>query len=203
MERLAPVLVAVIAVAAAACGGAHDESTSDAAATDTAFVPSHLSGRYDDGRIRVRYPHWWSECSTERFGAVFSDNSTRHAGFVSVKFLPDVELPPRAEYVSFAADVLRAGGRPIPLYTQAARIGGVRGVEAAFIWPMSGTRGPLMRAFAFDGGGHGVALLVFASGRTDTHAREFAWVKQRIVWMREPRHERLRPSAGGTLAPGY
>jgi hypothetical protein len=205
MERVAAVLAgATIALAVAGCARGQESAPEPAAPPGVStFVPSHLTGRYTDGRILVRYPHWWSESRSDRFGATFSDNSTRHAGLVSVKFLPEAELPPRKEYVGFASELVRPGGRLIPLYMQAARIDGVRGIEAAFIWPISGTRGPLMRALAFDRGQHGVAFLVFASEHPETHARDFAWVKQSIVWMREPRHERLRPSPGGKLAPGY
>jgi hypothetical protein len=206
MRSLATALLATtIGAAAIGCGRGEvgTESEPSEAPTTAEFVPSHLTGRYTDGRILVRFPHWWSESRSERFGVVFGDNSTRHAGFVSVKYLPQAELPARAEYVRFAAELVRPGGRLIPLYTQAARVGGVRGIETAFIWPMSGTRGPLMRAFAFDRGSHGVAFLVFASERPETHARNFAWVRKNIVWMREPRHERLRPTRGGALAPGY
>jgi hypothetical protein len=206
MRSLATALVAAtIGAAAVGCGRTEvgtEGEPGDVPAT-AEFVPPHLTGRYADGRILVRYPHWWSESRTERFGAVLGDNSTRHAGFVSVRYLPEAVLPSRDEYASFAAELVRPGGRLIPLYTQAARIGGVRGIETAFIWPMSGSRGPLMRAFAFDRGVHGVAFLVFASERPETHARDFAWVKKSIVWMREPRHERLRPARGGALAPGY
>jgi hypothetical protein len=205
MRRVAALVAgAMILVGASACSRAQDDAAGHAAAPDaTSFLPSHLTGRYADGRIHIRYPETWSQSRSERFGVVFADNSTRHSGFVSVKYLPDERLPARADYPRFAAEVVRPGGTLIPLYTQAARIGGLRGIETAFIWPMSGTRGPLIRAVGFDRGRQGITFLVFATERPQTHARDFAWIRQNIVWHRDPRHEQRRPMPGGTNAPGY
>lgn len=204
--RLVRTAVAVVAAAAAALGGAAGCSggggngeglrTVDAAEV----VPAKFGARHRDGRIRVGYPDSWTESRSRRFGVVFTDNSSRHSGFVSVRYLPGRELPSARGFAAFAADVIRPGGRLLHLYTQAARIGGLGGIEAAFIWPLAGTRGPLLRAYGFDRGSHGVAFLVFASEHPRLHAADFAWVKRGIVWRREP--ARGRP-VGGWYPRGY
>jgi hypothetical protein len=192
-----------LALVASGCGRDERGSDEEPGAWGRSSVPSYMTGRYGDGRISIRYPEWWSESRSDRFGTVLGDNSTRHAAFVSVKYLTGDELPAREEFAAFAAEEIRPGGRLFHLYTQTARIHGVRGIEAAFVWPIAGTRGPVMRTFGFDRGPHGVAFLVFASERPETHARDFAWVKRSIVWMREPQHERRRPTPGGKHAVGY
>jgi hypothetical protein len=170
---------------------------------DRDFVPSHLDQVYQDGRIAVRYPKSWTRSSSDRFGVVLGDNSGRHSGFVSIRYVSGRELPPQDRFADFAAIEIRPGGRLLPLYTQAARVDGIRGFEAAFIWPMAGTRGPLFRAYGFDRGTHGVAFIVFASENPETHATDFGWVKRAIVWMREPRNEGPRARPGGSFEHGY
>lgn len=195
-----------MALALALGGCASETGEAEQAAVrpaDRDFVPSHFDQVYRDGRIAIRYPRWWTRSSSERFGVVLGDNSTRHSAFVSIRYLSGRELPPRDRFADFAASAIRPGGRLLPLYTQAARIGGIRGFEAGFIWPMAGTRGPLFRAYGFDRGTHGVALIVFASEQPETHASAFGWVKRTIVWMREPRHERPPARPGGLYEHGY
>lgn len=205
MRSTAAVLAAAALVGTAgACGGSGGREAQPAAEAPPAeFVPAHMTSRYDDGRIGVRYPGSWTQSRSSRFGVVFADNSGRHSGFVSVRYLPQRELPAARSFASFAADHVRPRGRLLHLYTQAARVGGLGGVEAAFIWPLAGTRGPLFRVYGFDRGRHGVALLIFASENPERHAADFGWVKRAIVWRREPRHERGRGPRPGKHARGY
>ena len=203
MRRAAAVFAAAFAVAVGA-GGASSGSGQEAASPERApeFLPARFSRSFGDGRIRLRYPQSWTQGSSPRFGVIFNDNSTRHSGFVSVRYLPRRELPAFDEFAALAADLIRPGGRLLHLYTQAARVGEIGGIEAAFIWPLVGTRGPLLRAYGFDRGPHGVAFLVFASEQPRIHAADFRWVKRAIVWLREPYRERSGPRAGGWYARG-
>lgn len=195
-------VAAAVAVALAGGAGGEEDPGAKPSATERDFVPSHFDQVYRDGRIVVRYPRAWTRSTSSRFGVVLADDTTRYSAFVSIKYLPDRELPLVNRFAELAAAVIRPGGRLIPLYTQSARVGGLRGIEAGFIWPVAGTRGPLMRAYGFDRGRQGVAFLVFASEKPTVHASDFGWVKRTIVWTREPRRER-RPALGGAFEDGY
>lgn len=148
------------------------------------FLPAWLNANYTDGKINIRYPSDWTR-GRSRFGEYLNDATKTTAAFVSVQYLPRREYESHAEFADLAAKILRPpSGRGTTLvYTQAARVGGRLGIEAAIVYGLlpSGA-GPTMRVFGIELGSGEVAILIFAAERQTVHATEFAWIKRSITW---------------------
>ena len=176
--------VLAVALVSAGCGG--EDARIDPTALDArAVYPAWLDGEYADGKLRLRYPDWWRQGSSDTLGRLLSDNRSRHPAFVSVRYL---EAPPSngAAYAELAARTLRPPrGRGLTLlYVQAAWLGGRRGVEATFVWQTKADApaGPRFRTFGVPLPSRRVAFLVFAAERPRLHAGAFGWILRSIRW---------------------
>jgi hypothetical protein len=152
-----------------------------------AFVPAFLSQRYDDGTLSLRYPRGWIRNRTERFGRVLSDNKSPHPAFLGIRYLPRRTYAGAVEFAQVAARQLRPpDGRHLThLYTQTALVGGLRGIEAAFMWAYyvgGAPLGPTMRVVGVELPSGRVAFLVFAAERPRLHAGQFSWIRKTIHW---------------------
>jgi hypothetical protein len=147
--------------------------------------PAWLDGEFEDGTVSFRYPGWWERSSSKRFGTMLSDNRSRHPAFVAIRYFDDVPLG-RKEYAAFAGRTLRPPkGRGLTLlYTQSARLGRLRGIEATFMWATR-TRtpiGPTMRTLAVELPSGQTAFLVFAAERPLLHGGSFGWIRKTLRW---------------------
>lgn len=151
------------------------------------FVPAWLNRTYQDGTVVIRYPEGWKRGEVERFGTTFNDAESQHAAFVSLKYVPGSVAESGKEFGEFAARFLRppVGLGTTVLYTQAARIGGRTGREAAVMWalrPDSSPLGPTMRVLGFELDSGETAIFVFAAERPQRHNADFAWIKKAVTW---------------------
>lgn len=185
MPRTLIALVALLVAAGCSAGGernADAPTPPPAAAEEDEFVPSWLSQTYSDGTLTIRYPDGWIENDTTRFGHVLSDNKSRTAAFVGVRYLPRREYADHAEFGELAVRLLRPpdGEGTILIATQAAKIGGRPGIEARVMWAISDDipLGPTMRVIGIELPSGRVAVLVFAAESPTAHANRFAWIKQ-------------------------
>jgi hypothetical protein len=171
----------------AGCSLTADEQ--QAPASEPFVFPHWLNANYTDGKINIRYPSDWTRGHSDRFGEYLDDATKRTAAFVAVQYLPRREYESKAEFADVAARILRPpSGRYTTLeYTQAARVGGRLGVEAAIVYGLlpSGA-GPTMRVYGIELGSGEVAILIFAAEDQEFHAAEFAWIKRSITWEDEP-----------------
>lgn len=171
-------LAAVLVVAG--CGGSSGDRPSPGSAP-----PAWLDGEFEDGTVSFRYPGWWERSSSKRFGTLLSDNRSRHPAFVAIRYFDDVPLA-REEYAAFAGRTLRPpDGRGLTLlYTQSTRLGGLRGIEATFMWATRTTTpiGPTMRTLAVGLPSGQTAFLVFAAERPQLHGGSFGWIRKTLRW---------------------
>jgi hypothetical protein len=192
MPRLPILLVALIGAGCAA-------TERDAGRTEPAgevrragpVVPAWLGNEFADGTVRFRYPNWWKRSTSTRWGALLSDNRSRHPAFVSIQYLDD-RLPETIEqFARLAARELRppAGRGLTLLYTQPARIGEVRGFEAAFAWQARTATplGPTLRTFGIEPASGRSAFIVFAAERPSFHGGVFGWIRKTMRWTESPR----------------
>ena len=183
LTRAPVLLLLLLLLAAAGCAGSAGEP---AAESGEGFLPSWLSQRYTDGTISVRFPQGWIENDTERFGHVLSDNKSFTAAFIGIQYLPRREWTTHREFAKLATRILRPPrGRGTTIhYTQTAKLGGKRGVEAAIIWATDDRNplGPTMRVFGIELPSGKVAIVIFAAENRSAHALRFAWVKKSIAW---------------------
>jgi hypothetical protein len=168
-------LAALVALAAA-CGGGGDDG-----------VPDWLNQTYTDGKITIRYPEGWTSDDRSRFGASVGDARNANANaFVAVQYLPDRDYADGAEFGELARQLLKPpdGEGTRLLRTQAARIGGRRGFEAAVLYSaIPGTPlGPTLRVFGIELESGEVAVLVFGAQDPASHRTQFAWIKRTITW---------------------
>lgn len=149
-------------------------------------APAWLNQTFTDGTVTIRYPEGWIRNTTQRFGRVLSDNKSLTAAFVAVQYLPRREWSDHSEFADLAARILRPpdGKGTTLFYTQAAQIGGRRGVEASIIWATSDRVpvGPTMRVFGIPLESGRVAVIIFAAESPSRHALRFGWIKKKIVW---------------------
>jgi hypothetical protein len=149
-------------------------------------LPSWLSESYADGTISLRYPKGWIENETTRFGHVLSDNKSFTAAFVGIQYRGRREWRTHGEFADIATRILRPPhGRGTTIhYTQAAKLGGRYGVEAAIVWATDEGHplGPTMRVFGIVLPSGKVAILIFAAESRGAHALPFAWIKRSIAW---------------------
>ncbi|MEX0675306.1 MAG: hypothetical protein WD067_11065 [Gaiellaceae bacterium] len=176
--RALVLLAAVLAVAGCA-GGAAEPPTSEPE------VPAWVSGEFDDGTVSFRYPGWWEQSSSKRFGTLLSDNRSAHPAFVAIRYFDGVPQS-REDYAAFAGRTLRPPeGRGLTLlYTQSTRLGRLRGLEATFMWATRTTTpiGPTMRTLAVELPSGQTAFLVFAAERPKFHGGSFGWIRKTLRW---------------------
>lgn len=184
MADLTRALLLFLVLVAAGCTGGGGEERAGQSEGD--FFPSWLDQRYTDGTISVRYPQGWIENDTERFGHVLSDNKSLTAAFIGIQYLDRREWKTHREFAKLATRILRPPhGRGTTIhYTQAAKLGKRRGVEAAIIWATDDRNplGPTMRVFGIELPSGKVAVVIFAAEKRSEHALRFAWIKKSITW---------------------
>ena len=173
-------LVLLAVLVAAGCGGGSADR-----ASPVSNPPAWVNGEFDDGTVSFRYPGWWEQSSSQRYGTMLSDNQSRHPAFVAIRYFDDVPLG-REQYTAFAGRTLRppAGRGLTHLYTQSTWLGGLRGIEATFMWATRGTTpiGPTFRTLAFELASGRTAFLVFAAERPKFHGGSFGWVRKTVRW---------------------
>jgi len=170
-------LFAAVALAAAlaACGGG-----------EAADVPDWLNQTYSDGTVTIRYPEGWTTDAQSRFGASVGDNESGTSAFVAVQYLPSRDYVDGAEFGELARELLKppAGEGTRVLRTQAARIGGRPGFEAAVMFSTipDTPLGPTLRVFGIELDSGRVAVLIFGAEDPFAHRTQLAWIKRSITW---------------------
>lgn len=170
-------LFAAVALAAAlaACGGGEADD-----------VPDWLNQTYSDGTVTIRYPEGWTTDAQSRFGASVGDNESGTSAFVAVQYLPSRDYVDGAEFGELARELLKppAGEGTRVLRTQAARIGGRPGFEAAVMFSTipDTPLGPTLRVFGIELDSGRVAVLIFGAEDPFAHRTQLAWIKRSITW---------------------
>jgi len=176
--RLAHAALALLVAVAAGCGGGGDGEGEG--------IPDWLSQTFSDGTVTIRYPDGWTTDVESRFGSSVGDNESGTSAFVAVQYLPSRDYANGAEFGELARDLLKppAGEGTRLLRTQAARIGGRPGFEAAVMYStIPGTPlGPTLRVFGIELESGRVAVLVFAAEDPFAHRTQLAWIKRSITW---------------------
>lgn len=159
----------------AACGGGGGRD-----------LPDWLNQTFSDGTVTIRYPEGWSTDVESRFGSSVGDAESATAAFVAVQYLPSRDYADGPEFGELAREILKppAGEGTRLLRTQAARIGGRPGFEAAVMYSsIPGTPlGPTLRVFGIELESGRVAVLIFGAEDPFAHRTQLAWVKRSITW---------------------
>jgi hypothetical protein len=178
-------LAVLVVLLAAGCSLGGDEPQAPSAGGKAFLYPAWLDETYTDGRITIRYPADWTRGHSDRFGEYVDDATNRTAAFVAV-YLPERTYEDHAEFAEVAAGILRppSGKGTALAYTQTARIGDRRGVEASIVLAASESnpRGPMLRVYGIELESGAVAILVFAAENWTNHANELGWIKRAITW---------------------
>lgn len=165
--------------------------------------PTFLSQRYSDGEVVLRYPRAWRRSTLDSLGTVFSDRESRHPAFVALAYRPRRDYTSAAEFARLAGRLVRPpDGRGLTLlYTQTARLGGRRGIEAAFVIATRSDTplGPRASVYGIELASGQVAVFTFAAERLRLHAGTFGWIRKSIVWTGGGGFE---PRRAGRVAPG-
>jgi hypothetical protein len=108
------------------------------------------------------------------------------AAFVAVQYLPSRDYANGAEFGELARELLKppAGEGTRLLRTQAARIGGRPGFEAAVMYSTipDTPLGPTLRVFGIELESGRVAVLIFGAEDPFAHRTQLAWIKRSITW---------------------
>ncbi len=168
-------LLALAVLAPAACGGGGGNG-----------VPEWLNQTFSDGTVTILYPEGWTVDAESSFGASVGDANSATSAFVAVQYLPNRDYADGAEFGQLARELLKPpdGEGARLLRTQAARIGGRAGYEAAVIYStVPGTPlGPTLRVFGIELDSGRVAVLVFGAEDPLAHRTQLAWIKRTITW---------------------
>ena len=136
--------------------------------------------------MTIVYPEGWSTDVESRFGASVGDNESATAAFVAVQYLPSRDYASGPEFGKLARELLRppAGEGTRLLRTQAARIGGRAGFEAAVMYSSIPDLpiGPTLRVFGIELESGRVAVLIFGAEDPLAHRTQLAWIKRSITW---------------------
>jgi hypothetical protein len=162
-------------VLAAGCGGGDGDD-----------IPDWLNQTFSDGTVTIRYPEGWTTDAESRFGSSVGDNQSGMSAFVAVQYLPSRDYANGAEFGELARELLKppAGEGTRLLRTQAARIGGRPGFEAAVMYSTipNTPLGPTLRVFGIELESGRVAVLIFGAEDPFAHRTQLAWVKRSITW---------------------
>jgi hypothetical protein len=162
-------------VLAAGCGGGDGDA-----------VPDWLNQTFSDGTVTIRYPEGWTTDAESRFGSSVGDNQSGMSAFVAVQYLPSRDYANGAEFGELARELLKppAGEGTRLLRTQAARIGGRPGFEAAVMYSTipDTPLGPTLRVFGIELESGRVAVLISGAEDPFAHRTQLAWVKRSITW---------------------
>jgi hypothetical protein len=114
------------------------------------------------------------------------DNESATAAFVAVQYLPSRDYADGPEFGKLAREILKppAGEGTRLLRTQAARIGGRAGFEAAVMYSTipDTPLGPTLRVFGIELESGRVAVLIFGAEDPFAHRTQLAWIKRSITW---------------------
>lgn len=175
MALRALLLASALAAALAACGGGEREG-----------IPDWLNQTFSDGTVTIRYPEGWTTDAESRFGSSVGDSESTTSAFVAVQYLPSRDYASGPEFGELARELLKppAGEGTRLLRTQAARIGGRPGFEAAVMYStIPGTPlGPTLRVFGIELESGRVAVLIFGAEDPFAHRTQLAWIKHSITW---------------------
>jgi hypothetical protein len=167
--------LALLVLLAAGCGGGDGDA-----------VPDWLNQTFSDGTVTIRYPEGWTSDAESRFGSSVGDNESVTSAFVAVQYLPSRDYANGAQFGELARELLKppAGEGTRLLRTQAARIGGRSGFEAAVMYStIPGTPlGPTLRVFGIELESGRVAVLIFGAEDPFAHRTQLAWIKRAITW---------------------
>jgi hypothetical protein len=180
-------LLALALVVAGCSGGGREPS--EPASDGARPAPAWLDAEFADGTISFRYPDSWERSKSEKYGTLLSDNRSLAPAFVSVRYFSPRALAADANVGERAGRILRPRGRGLTLlYTQTARLGGLRGVEATFVWQLRSDTplGPTFRTFVVELPSGRTAFLVFAAQAPRFHGAAFGWIRKTIRWTDVP-----------------